>query len=88
MRFTSLALAAVAALSCISSVALADPEAPSVPVTKSIPVIVIYGRPNRPNVQIVIKTPTAAEAAGAAHDTFRAALLAQTEPGPLRAPLR
>jgi hypothetical protein len=84
MRFTSLALAAVASVSCISSVASGDPEAASVSVTK-IPVIVVYGRPNRPNVQIVIKTPTAADAAGAAHDTLHAALLAQTEPGALRA---
>jgi hypothetical protein len=44
------------------------------------PVIVVYGRPNRPNVQIVVKTPTAASAAGAAHEALRLSLMAKSEP--------
>jgi hypothetical protein len=43
-------------------------------------VIVIYGRPDRPNVQILLKTPTAAAAASEAHASLHAALWAAHQP--------
>jgi hypothetical protein len=48
--------------------------------TIRVPVTIIYGRPDRPHVVILVKTPTAAEAAGEAHESLRAAWLATSAP--------
>jgi hypothetical protein len=37
-------------------------------------------------VQILIRTPSAADAAGAAHEQLRATTLAKSEPGAVKAP--
>lgn len=64
--------------------ARADSPTPSGPAVYTTPTVVIYGRPSKPAVVIVVKTPTPAAEAGAAHEALRASLLAQTEPAPLR----
>lgn len=88
-RSTLFALATVLPLvSLCAPTVRADPPAPFTPLVHTMPTIVVYGRPNRPNIVIVVKTPTAAAAAGAAHEALRASLLAQTEPGLLRAIIR
>ena len=75
--------------------ALADPTDPKAPAIAPIPAgahrvknpgvyvvpaTTIYGRPNKPMVNVEVRTPSAAEAAGAAHNRLRAATLAKTEP--------
>jgi hypothetical protein len=80
----SLAIAAALPLVSLPAfTARADAPTPSGPPVYTTPTVVIYGRPNKPAVVIVVKTPTAAAEAGAAHEALRASLLAQTEPGRL-----
>jgi hypothetical protein len=68
-----------------------DPTAPAAPIPAGahrvknpgvyvVPATTIYGRPNKPMVNVEVRTPSAAEAAGAAHDRLRAVTLARTEP--------
>jgi hypothetical protein len=85
------ALAVAAALT--AAPASADGSAPKVPdgaVQKSAPGVivlpdrVIYGRPNRPMVQIDIRALSATSAAGAAHETLRASLVNQSQPATMR----
>lgn len=49
-----------------------------------VPTIVVYGRPNKPMVNIMVRTPPAAEAAGVAHERLRAAILTQSAPAALK----
>jgi hypothetical protein len=79
MSRLALALATLASLSLLSPDALADSTAAQGTGVYTVPPIVIYGRPAKPMVAIVVKIPTVAEAAGAAHDAFHAALLARSE---------
>ena len=72
------ALAAAAVLAALP--AAADPTAPG---TLVMPSRTIYGRVDRPMVVIVVKTPTAASQAGAAHESLRASLMKQYEPATL-----
>jgi hypothetical protein len=75
-----LAATALTAAVLTTSPAPCDPVgATAPPATCTIPTIVIYGRPEKPMIGIVLRTPTAAEAAGAAHDVFHARLLARVE---------
>ena len=62
-----------------------DPSTPSTPARIAIPTVVVYGRVDKPNVVVLLKTPTAAAAAATAHESLRAALLAASEPATLRA---
>jgi hypothetical protein len=87
MKLTALVAAVVCTLT--ASIALADPPAdPS--VAESAPGMIklvtrtIYGRPNRPMVIIEMKTQSAADAAGIAHETVRASLLNRAEPSAMR----
>jgi hypothetical protein len=50
------------------------------PSTFTMPTQTIFGRPDKPMVAIVVRTPTAADAAGAAHERLRDAVLARSEP--------
>jgi hypothetical protein len=49
-----------------------------------LPTQTVYGRPDKPMVQIFVKTPTAAQAAGAAHESLRQSLMAQSMPAGLK----
>jgi hypothetical protein len=88
MRFAptvAIVLAAAAASFALASPAAADEtRAAAGPGYYVMPVQTVYGRPNKPLVQIVLKTPTAAEAAGAAHESLRASLMAQSTPAGLK----
>jgi hypothetical protein len=72
-----LALTAVA-LDAVATPAAADPTAAAphaTPGRHDAPVIWIYGRPDRPDVVVEMRTPTAAAEAGAAHAALRERLL-------------
>ena len=79
MKHVAAALAIASALVSLPSTARADDEG-----VHTLPVITIYGRPNRPSVIIELTRPTAARAASAAHEEMKAAMVAKTEPRPLR----
>jgi hypothetical protein len=49
--------------------------------TYTVPTTTIFGRPDKPMVTIVVRRPTAASAAGEAHDRLRVATVAKSEPG-------
>lgn len=95
MKRLVLALAAASlALPMIAVPALADPAtaAPaSKPASSSAPVqvyvvptVTVYGRPAKPLVVVVVKRPTAAHEAGAAHESLRESTLARSEPAALQ----
>jgi hypothetical protein len=79
MKYVAAALAIASVLAALPSTARADDEN-----VHTLPVITIYGRPNRPSVVIELTRPTAARAAAAAHEEMKAALVAKTEPHPFR----
>jgi len=94
-RFVLAALALALVVPAFAVPALAhptDPLAPAVapvpagahrvknPGVYVVPATTIYGRPNKPMVNVEVRTPSAAEAAGAAHARLRAVTLARTEP--------
>ena len=61
--------------------ALADPPAAvSAPGVYVAPVLTVRGRPNKPMVSIVIRTPSAAAVAGAAQDRHSLETLARSQP--------
>jgi hypothetical protein len=65
--------------------AFADGTAPKTgPGVLVMPDHTIYGRPNRPMVQIEIRPLSAAAAAGAAHETLRTSLVNKSQPAPQR----
>lgn len=74
---------------CVPAIAVPAMADPTVTVTVkhdvlTVPTITVSGRPNRPMVSIVIRTPSAVDAAGAAHDRLRAAQVSRSEPATLR----
>jgi hypothetical protein len=69
----------------LSLVARADPSATVDGVTY-LPVITVYGRPNRPSVVVELTRPTAASAARAAHEAMRVRLIQASEPATLHVP--
>jgi hypothetical protein len=79
---------AVGAL-CVPAIAIPAMADPTVTVTHgvlTVPTLTVSGRPNRPLVSIVIRTPSAADAAGAAHDQLHLATMSRSEPATLRKP--
>ena len=86
--FVLAALAATAVLTALP--ASANPTKPAA-TPPAAPLIVVpehtfHVRLDKPNVVIDIKTPTAASAAGAAHETMRAWMMRQYEPATMRPP--
>jgi hypothetical protein len=80
MKLIVVAAAALAACA-VSAVAVADPSAPEAgPGYLKMPTQVIVGRPNKPHVIVDVRPPTAAAAAGAAHEAMRASWYARQEP--------
>jgi hypothetical protein len=91
-RLVLAALALALVVPAFAVPALADPTDPvAAPIPAGahrvkkpgvyvVPTIFVYGRPNKPMVNVEVRSPSAAEAAGAAHNRLRAATLAQTEP--------
>jgi hypothetical protein len=73
---------AVPAFADSTNAPAAGSSAPGVVV---VPTVTVYGRPNKPNVVVVFKRPTAAAEAGAAHAAWRAAQLQAAEPASLKA---
>jgi hypothetical protein len=74
-------LAAVAAAAVLAVLpASADPTSPTVPATVVVPQHTFIVRLDKPHVVIDIKTPSAASAAGAAHESMRAWMMRQYEP--------
>jgi hypothetical protein len=72
-----LALVLAGAAVLVALPAAADPNDHA---TLVLPPRTIYGRVDRPMVVIVVKTPTAASQAGAAHEALHEALMKQYEP--------
>lgn len=74
------------AVPAFAAPALADPSDPVIqvvhqtPTVLAVPTVTVYGRPNKPMVQILIRTPSAADAAGGAHGRLRAKTDARYEP--------
>jgi len=78
-------LAAVAAAAVLAVLpASADPTSPTVPPIVVVPEHTFIVRLDKPHVVIDIKTPTAASAAGAAHESMRAWMMRQYEPATMR----
>ncbi len=65
-----------ASLALVATTASADEPTPSI-VLKTI---TVYGRADKPHVEIILTRATAAAAAGAAHDGMHARLISQAEP--------
>ena len=86
MKRLVLALAAASlALPMVAVPALADPPAaPPAAQVYVVPTVTVYGRVPKPLVLIVVKRPTAAQEAGAAHETLQASTLARSEPASLQ----
>ena len=74
------ALLAVA-LTLVTTTAFADDETPIVHTLKPVTIV---GRPNKPSVVIELTRPTAAQAARAAHEEFRSALIESLKPATLK----
>ena len=81
-----LPLVLIAASMFAAGSAMADPTTPSQPGRIVVRTVVVYGRVDKPNVVVLLKTPTAAAGAASAHESLRAALLAASEPAALRTP--
>lgn len=71
MKKALLCLSVLALSTFAAGAALADGEG-TVTTTKTV---VIVGRPNKPSVVIELVRPTAARAAGAAHEEMRAKMI-------------
>ena len=79
-------LAALAAAAVFAAMpASADPTSPAAAPTVQVPEHTFYVRLDKPHVVIHVATPTAASAAGAAHESLRASLMRQYEPATMRA---
>ncbi len=85
-------LAAVAATVLVSLPASADPTSPAAPQAAAptiyVPEHTFRVRLDKPHVVIDVKTPTAASAAGEAHEAMRAWMMQRYEPATMRAPAR
>jgi hypothetical protein len=75
---------ALASFACALPAAADDTKAAAGPGFYVMPTQTVYGRPNKPLVQIVLKTPSAAHEAGTAHESLRASLMAQSTPAGLK----
>lgn len=86
-RVVLLLVLAGLAVPFVAAPALADPPgaAPSRGVLV-VPTVTVTGRPDKPMVAIMIRRPTAAAEAGAAHAQLRDLTLARSEPATLRSP--
>jgi hypothetical protein len=74
-------LAAVVAAAVLAVLpASADPTSTTAPPTVVVPEHTFIVRLDKPHVIIDIKTPTAASAAGQAHESMRAWMMRQYEP--------
>jgi hypothetical protein len=67
----------LAAVPLFATTASADDETPGSFTTKTV---VIVGRPNKPSVVIELTRPTAARAAGAAHEELRQKMIESMRP--------
>jgi hypothetical protein len=89
-RLVLAALALALVVPAFAVPAMADPTDPVVQIVRpargfiAVPTTTIYGRPNKPMVQVIILHAPAAAAAGAAHDQLRFATLARTQPGAVK----
>ena len=82
-------LAAVAATAMLAALpASADPTSPAAAPTIYGPELTFRVRLDKPHVVIDGKTPTAASAAGEAHEAMRAWMMQRYEPATMRAPSR
>ncbi len=85
-------LAAVAATVLVALPASADPTSPAASQaaapTLYVPEHTFRVRLDKPHVVIDVKTPTAASAAGEAHEAMRAWMMQRYEPATMRAPAR
>jgi len=85
-------LAAVAATAMLAALpASADPTSPAASPaapTLYVPEHTFRVRLDKPHVVIDVKTPTAASAAGEAHEAMRAWMMQRYEPATMRAPAR
>jgi hypothetical protein len=86
-------LAAVVATAVLAALpAWADPTSPAAsPATAPtihVPEHTFRVRLDKPHVVIDVKTPTAASAAGEAHEAMRAWMMQRYEPATMRAPAR
>ena len=88
MKRLVLALAAgFLVLPIVAVPALADPPAVApapAPQVFVVPTVTVYGRAQKPLVVVVVKHPTAAQEAGAAHASLRASTLERSEPASLQ----
>ncbi len=90
MKRLLLALAAASlALPMFAVPALADPTTAAPPPASPaqvyvVPTVTVYGRAAKPLVVVVVKRPTAAQEAGAAHDALRTTTLARSAPPSLQ----
>ncbi len=90
-RTPLLVLALVLAVPAVTAEAFADPVPAAAPLpaglqrvapgTYTMPTATITGRAMKPTVSVIVRTPSAAGAAGAAHERLRDAVLARSEPG-------
>lgn len=85
-RLVLSAAAAALALPMLAVPALADPT--TAPAASAqvyvVPTVTVYGRPAKPLVVVLVKRPTAAQEAGAAHEVLRETTLARSEPAALK----
>jgi hypothetical protein len=82
MKFPLITIASLGA-ALVAAPAFADPPAPAAPPTVQVPEHTFVVRLDKPQVLVDIKRPTAASAAGAAHDALRASMMRLYEPATL-----
>jgi hypothetical protein len=82
MKFPLIAAVSVATALVVAP-ALADPPVPAAPPTVQVPEHTFVVRLDKPQVLVDIKRPTAASAAGAAHESLRASMMRLYEPATL-----
>ena len=86
-RLVLAAAAAALVLPILAVPALADPTttaATPAPQVYVVPTVTVYGRAAKPLVVVIVKRPTAAQEAGAAHEALRQTTLAHSEPAALQ----
>jgi hypothetical protein len=82
MNRLAVSLLAVA-LALLATTAAADESTQAAPGSVTLKTITVYGRADKPHVEIILTRATAASAAGAAHDGLHARLMAPREPRPM-----
>lgn len=78
--------AAILVLPMVAVPALADPTSTAAPAATVyvVPTVTVYGRAAKPLVVVIVKRPTAAQEAGAAHEVLRSAILDRSAPASLQ----